>query len=57
MVTGDLLVVKDATGGRSLIQFGKDAKKDPSIKEGDQVEVELSTDGQARSVTKLNSVR
>lgn len=57
MMTNDLLVLKEATGGRSLAQIGKDTRRDPAIKEGDQVEVEVAADSLARSITKLNSVR
>lgn len=57
MISNELLILKEATGGRSLVQIGKDTKRDSAIKEGDQVEVEITNDGLARSITKLNGVR
>ena len=57
MLSDDVLILKDSTGARVLIQTGKETKRDPSVREGRKVEVQISTGGQARSVTTIKDSR
>lgn len=47
MLSGEVCVVKDATGKSVLFKVDKETKIDGSVKEGKKVEVSASADGRA----------
>jgi hypothetical protein len=50
MLSGEVCVVRDATGKSVLFKIDKGTKIDASVKEGKMVEVSASADGQALSI-------
>jgi hypothetical protein len=55
MITNELIILKEPTGNRSLIQVGKEIQKDATVKEGTQVEIAVTEDGQAKTITILKN--
>ena len=50
MLSGEVCVVRDATGKSVLFKVDKETKIDGSVKEGKTVEVSASSDGRALSI-------
>lgn len=50
MLSGEVCVVRDATGKSVLFKVDKETKIDGSVKEGKKVEVSASADGRALSI-------
>ncbi len=54
MLSGELCVVKDATGKSVLFKVDKETRIDGSVKEGKKVEVSASSDGRALAIKEIS---